>query len=275
MSGSSPVGRFTEAFEAHRRQPLPGVIPYFTAGYPRLRDTVDLLLAAERVGCLAAEVGVPFSDPLADGPTIQRAGWQALRQGMTLPRALAQIAESRRSGLRLPVAVMTYVNPVLALGLQRFADEARDSGADGVIVPDLPADEAVDLRETLHTRGLALIPLVAPTTPAERLGRIVAGARAFVYCVGVTGVTGAREALAPEALRLLDDVRCLTRLPRALGFGISRPAHLAALAGRAEAAVIGSALLDAIGQRPDDPAAAAGEFLGSLLLRAAEPGAGR
>lgn len=265
MTLSAAAYRFAGAFAAPAGDGAPGVIPYFTAGYPRFGDTASLLLAAERAGCLAVEVGIPFSDPLADGPTVQRTGWQALQQGMTLPAALEQVREARDAGLRLPVAVMTYVNPVLSRGLDRFAQEAAECGVDGVIAPDLPADEASSLRLALAGCGLVLIPLVAPTTPESRLARIVEGAGGFVYCVGVVGVTGARDALAPEALRLLESVRRLTSLPRALGFGISRREHLEALAGRTEAVVIGSALLDAIGRDPSRPVAAAEEFLRSVL----------
>jgi tryptophan synthase alpha chain len=273
VRSSAPATRFEAAFASHSSLELPGLIPYFTAGYPRRDDTVSLLLSAERAGCLAVEVGIPFSDPLADGPTIQRTGWRALQQGMTLPLALDQMGAARESGLELPLAVMTYVNPILSYGADEFARDAARCGADGVIVPDLPAGEARELRAVLHGAGLVLIPLVAPTTPAPRIARSVEGAGGFVYCVGVTGVTGARESLAPEALQLLDVVRTLTPLPRALGFGISKHAHLAELRGRAEAAVIGSALLDAIGESEHDPAAAADSFLREIqgAHGAAEP----
>ncbi len=260
MSVSAPRTRFEGAFAARSNDELPGVIPYFTAGYPRLEDTAELLLTAERSGCLAVEVGIPFSDPLADGSTIQRTGWQALSQGMTLPIALRQVREARNSGLELPLALMTYVNPVLSYGVEAFAREAAACGADGVILPDLPADEALQLRAILHAAGLVLIPLVAPTTPPERIARITEGAGGFVYCVSVTGVTGARDALASEAFTLLDDVRDVTPLPRALGFGISQHRHLKQLAGRAEAAIIGSALLAAIAESEADPAGAAAAF---------------
>jgi tryptophan synthase alpha chain len=240
------------------------VIPYFTAGFPRRDSTASLLLAAQEAGCIAVEVGIPFSDPLADGPTIQRTGWSALQQGMTLPLAIEQTAEARSRGLRLAVAFMTYVNPVLSHGVDAFARDAAGCGADGVIVPDLPAEEAHELRAALQAQGLALIPLIAPTTPRERIARCVDGAAGFVYCVGVTGVTGARPAVAEDALRLLAAVRTVTPLPRALGFGISRPEHVRALAGHAEAAVVGSALLEAI-TRSSDAEREAVRFLGEMV----------
>jgi tryptophan synthase alpha chain len=247
MTATAAPGRFELAF-ATAAASRPGIIPYVTAGFPRRDATPSLLLACERAGSLAAEVGIPFSDPLADGPTIQRTGTRALEQGMTPSLALRQVAEARAAGLRLPVAVMTYVNPILAMGVGRFAETCAANGVDGVVVPDLPAGEAPALAAELSRCALRHIPLVAPTTPFERLRRIAATASGFVYCVGVIGTTGARAQVAGQALELLSRVRSASPLPRALGFGISRPEHVAALGGRCEAVVVGSALLDAVAQ---------------------------
>jgi tryptophan synthase alpha chain len=260
---SSATTRFDTAFAGASARP--GVIAYVTAGFPTLDAMPELLLAAESAGCLAVEVGIPFSDPLADGPVIQRTGWRALENGMTVATALRQVAEARRQGLRCPVAVMTYINPVLAYGVDRFAADCAASGVDGGIFPDLPADEAAEVAAALHAHSLAHIPLVAPTTPAARIGRAAATASGFIYCVSVTGTTGAREQVAGAALDLLDRVRSVSTLPRALGFGISRPEHVAALEGRCEAVVVGSALLQAIEAGADDPPAAAERYLRSLM----------
>ena len=267
MSIVAPGTRFAAAFAERPAGSLPALIPYFTAGFPTLDATVPLLEAAQRAGCIAAEVGIPFSDPLADGPTIQRSGTQALRNGMTLRLALRQIAEARQAGVTIPLAPMTYVNPVLAYGPAAFMADLCAAGADGLIVPDLPDDEAGAIRDLAHAGGIALIPLVAPTTPDDRLRRICAHATGFVYCVAVTGVTGARTAMAPEALQLLDRVRACTALPRVIGFGMSSHEHLERLRGHAEAAAVGSALIDAIGARADDPVAAAFDFLRAMLQR--------
>lgn len=261
------TARFPEAFQAHAGEDLPGLIPYVTAGFPRLDATAELLLAAEQGGALAAEIGVPFSDPLADGPTIQRAGWRALQNGMTLRLALEQTRDARDRGLTIPLAAMTYINPVLAFGARDFAAHATEAGLDGVIVPDLPDDEADDLRATLGDAGLALIPLVAPTTPRDRLRRITSHAGGFVYCVSVTGVTGARRSVPTEALTLLQDVARVSSLPRALGFGLSRHEHLQALRGQADAAVVGSALIDAIDRDSGDAAGTVRRFCAALLGR--------
>jgi tryptophan synthase alpha chain len=266
VSGSpAPVTRFDAAFGARSTTAPPGLIPYFTAGYPRLESTPGLLLAAQRAGCMAAEVGIPFSDPLADGPTIQRTGQIAIGNGMTLIRALEQIHNARAQGVTIPLAVMTYVNPVLSFGVDDFARAAVESGVDGCIFPDLPFDEAAGMRATMHAAGVAVIPLVAPTTTPERLARICSTAAGFVYCVSVTGVTGARQTIAGDAIKLLDAVRLLTPIPRALGFGLSTHDHLSSLRGHAEAAVVGSALLDSIGAAADDADASAERFLRAML----------
>lgn len=236
----------------------PGVIAYVTAGFPQRESTVELLLACQRAGCAAVEVGIPFSDPMADGPVIQHTSHLALLNGMRLPLALEQVAQAREQGLTLPVAVMTYVNPLLAVGLADFVESAAAHGVDGVIIPDLPAGEASEIASLLGAAGLAHVPLVAPTTPQERIARIVERASGFVYCVSVTGTTGARDRVGDAALALLERVRAATPLPRALGFGISRPEHVESLRGRCEAVVVGSALLQAVGAvAGGDPVAAA------------------
>jgi tryptophan synthase alpha chain len=265
MTATAPDTRFNDAFAARGEGAPPGLIPYFTAGYPSLESLVEFLLCAQRTGCIAAEVGIPFSDPLADGPTIQRTGQVALHNGMTLATALAQVAGARAGGVTIPLAVMTYINPVLSFGVDDFAREAASSGVDGVIVPDLPLDEAQGVREAMHAAGVALIPLVAPTTTPARLARVCSTAAGFVYCVSVTGVTGARTTIGDDAIALLDSVRRLTSLPRALGFGLSTHEHLTALRGHAEAAVVGSALLDSIGRDPEHAVAGAERFLNTMI----------
>ena len=260
----SPGARLAAAFAARKAGALPGLVPYLTAGFPRLGDTPGLLAAVERAGCLAAEVGIPFSDPLADGPTIQRSSQQALANGMSANLALDHVAAARAEGVAIPLVAMTYVNPVLSYGLQRFCADAAAAGLDGVIVPDLPDDEAADLRDVTAAAGLALVPLVAPTTTAPRLQAAAAHASGFVYCVSVTGTTGARDRISDDAFELLDRVRGVTSLPRALGFGLSRHDHLLQLRGRAEAAVVGAALMDAVAAG-GDPAGVVERFCVAML----------
>jgi tryptophan synthase alpha chain len=271
MSTETAGARLSGAFARRDPAGLPGLVPYITAGYPHRDDTVALLRAAERAGCLAAEVGLPFSDPLADGPTIQRTSQRALENGMSVNLALEQVAQARAAGIALPLALMTYVNPVISYGQERFTRDAAAAGADALIVPDLPLEEAGQLRAAADSAGLALILLVAPTTPDERLAVACAHASGFVYCVSRTGTTGARSEIAEEAIDLLTRVRRVTDLPRALGFGLSRHEHMQALRGHAEAAVVGSALLNAVGETPDDPSGAAERFLRGMLGSGALP----
>ncbi|HEX4580192.1 MAG TPA: tryptophan synthase subunit alpha [Candidatus Dormibacteraeota bacterium] len=268
MTGTTtlaPGERLRAALTAAAADGLPALIPYVVAGFPHLDDTVAVLLALQEAGCAAVEIGIPFSDPLADGPVIQRAGWQALRNGMTARLAIEQAAAARAAGVTLPLALMTCVNPALTFGLDRFCAAAAAAGVDGLIVPDLPGDEADDAHAQAAEHGLALVAMVAPTTPDERIARSCRGASGFIYCVSVTGITGARSSIAPEAYDLLRRVRAHTMLPRAMGFGLSRHEHLLALRGHCEAAVVGSALVDAMAQRPDDGARAAADFVGGML----------
>lgn len=219
-------------------------IPYLMAGYPTPEASVELGRAYAAAGAAAIEIGIPFSDPLADGPTIQRAGQAALEGGMNVRGALR--VASAVAGTGVPVVLMTYVNPVLAYDPRRFAADAAAAGAQGVIVPDLPIEEAGPVAGWLRAAGLDTVFLVAPTSPEARIARAAAIASGFVYCVTVTGVTGARAALDDRLESLLARVRAATPLPVAAGFGISTAAHVRALRGRADAVVVASALLDRV-----------------------------
>ncbi len=234
------------------------LIPYLMAGYPDRDRSIAQGLAYARAGAAAIEVGIPFSDPLADGPAVQRAGQTALERGMTVRGAL-QVARAVAEG-GAPVALMTYVNPILAYDERRFAADAAAAGVAGVIVPDLPVEEAEPLAGWLRAAGLDVVFLVAPTSPDSRIASIVERSSGFVYCVTVKGVTGARTELAGGLEQLLARVRSCTDLPVAAGFGISRPDHMRALRGHADAAVVASALLDRV-QRGEDPVALVEELL--------------
>jgi tryptophan synthase alpha chain len=221
------------------------LIPYVTAGFPTPAVSRDVLRAVQAAGADFVEVGVPFSDPLADGPTIQRTTQAALAQGMTAAGVLSLI---REAALAVPVIIMTYLNPVLAYGVERFVADAHAAGAAGLILTDLPAgaDPAV---ETAVTRSpLALIRLVAPTTDEARLKGTLAGAAGFVYLISRLGVTGAREQAPADLEGHVRRIRAVTSLPVAVGFGISTAAQAAAAARSADGVVVGSALMDAVAQ---------------------------
>ena len=216
------------------------VVPYLMCGHPNASATVATARRLVRLGIAAIELGIPFSDPLADGPVIQRAGQVALAGGMSMRLALSTAAEI---GGETPLVLMTYVNPILAYGPPRFAADAASAGVAGVIVPDLPPEEAEGIVDALRSHDLWTVFLVAPTSSDSRIQRITEASTGFVYCVTVTGITGERAELPPGLAELLARVRAATALPVAAGFGISRPEHIAALRGVADLAVVGSAIV--------------------------------
>ncbi len=247
----SGTERIARAFARAREERRLAIVVYLTVGYPERAATAPLLRAALDGGADLIELGVPFSDPLADGATVQRASEVALRNGVTLADCIgeAEIIVRERD---VPVLLMGYANPFLRYrgGLPDLAADAARAGVAGIIVPDLPAEESAEFDAALGPEGLARIDLYAPTTPDARLARLVPSARGFVYCVSLTGVTGARRALTSDVGDLVARVRRHTDLPIAVGFGISAPEHVAALRGVADAVVVGSAALDTITAAP-------------------------
>ena len=244
------MDRLKESFQDIGRRRTPGVIPYLTAGFPSIEETVPLLTALVDGGADAIELGVPFSDPLADGPTIQRSSFHALTQGVNLGICIRICREFRSRGQSVPIVFMGYYNPILSYGLERFAADASDAGVDGVIVPDLPYEEADALQSVCGGKGIHVIPLLAPTSTDERIAKMCQKADAFVYCVSLTGVTGARQELPTGIPDMTRKVRQHTDLPIAIGFGISQSRHVQALAPWADAAVVGSALIDLVENTP-------------------------
>jgi tryptophan synthase alpha chain len=225
-----------------------GLIPYLMAGHPDRDRSVAAARSLVALPIAALELGIPFSDPLADGPVIRRAGQAALEAGMTVAGCL-EIAATV-SG-RAPVVFMSYVNPILSYGPERFAADAAAAGVAGVILPDLPPEESESVVAALRGRGLATVFLVAPTSSEERIQLICDASSGFVYCVTLTGITGVRADLPAGVSELLGRVRAHTRLPVAAGFGIATPAHVAALKGVADAAVVGSAVVNEVAENRD------------------------
>lgn len=249
-SPTTPAKRLEQAI---RRAPIePALVAYLTAGYPTPARFAELL-AAVASACDVVEVGVPFSDPMADGATIQRASRAALEQGTTL-RGLIELLRDRRPAPNTPVVLMGYCNPFLRYGLERLAHDAFSAGVTGFIVPDLPHEESGPFRAACSDFALALVPLVSPVTPIDRLRAVVAPARGFVYAVTVTGVTGGAAALEAAKLAYLDAVRAAAPVPVCAGFGVRTAADVAALAPHCDGVIVGSALIEAI-DRGDDPVA--------------------
>nr|HEV7955001.1 tryptophan synthase subunit alpha [Candidatus Acidoferrales bacterium] len=241
-----------------------GLIAYITAGDPSLDATCEIVLAAAEAGADIIELGVPFSDPLADGPTIQRASERSLRAGTTLAGVLDLVASIRRES-QVPLVLFSYYNPVLQMGLENFAARASAAGADGALITDLTPEEAGDYRAALHAHGMDTIFLAAPTTTDERFALIAEATTGFLYLISRTGVTGAREAMPEDLPALVRRARHATKLPRAIGFGISLPGHVSILGGLADAAVVGSALVEEI-ERAGSPAAAASAVAARIRL---------
>jgi tryptophan synthase alpha chain len=258
----SGIERIAEAFASARAEGRrAALMPYLMGGFPDLETSRRIGLAYADAGADLVELGVPYSDPLADGPAIHAAGTAALRAGATLHGVLQA---GRAIAERLPVVVMCYSNPILARGLERFADELVQAGTSGLIVPDLPIEEAEQVLRACEERGLALVPLIAPTTPEDRLLRIGSRARGFLYVVSVTGTTGERASVDGDLAGVIARAAARTDVPVAVGFGISTPAQAAAAAGAgAEGVIVGSRLVRAAGEA-EDPVTAVGDLVREL-----------
>ncbi len=230
--------------DAFKNKPI--FMPYFPLGYPDLETSLDVLEALATHGADLIEVGLSFSDPLADGPIIQKATQKALEGGITVAKALAGITELRRRGVTIPLVLMGYFNPMLAYGLEKFVHDAGEAGVDGFIIPDLPPEESAEF--ALIAQTLPQITMLAPTTPDERMEMIARGAKGFIYLVSVTGVTGARTGLPEGLAELVERVRKHTSVPVCVGFGIGTPEQAQAVGAVADGVIVGSACVRTIGE---------------------------
>jgi tryptophan synthase alpha chain len=237
--------RIAKCFAALRAAGEMGIVAYITAGDPSLDATLEFVLALEEAGTDVIELGVPFSDPLADGPTIQRASERALKSGASLPKILELVGRIRKSS-QIPLVLFSYYNPILQMGLEPFAAAASGAGVDGVLATDLSPEESVEYRRILKMHHLDTVFLCAPTSTDERMASVAKCSTGFLYLVSRTGVTGAKDTLPDDLPALLRRVRNFTKLPIAVGFGISLPGHVTLLGGLADAAVVGSSLVSEI-----------------------------
>jgi tryptophan synthase alpha chain len=245
---------------------VPSLVVYITCGDPDLRTTHEIALAAISTGAEVIELGVPFSDPIADGPVIQRASERALRNGISLDQVIKLAAGIRRES-DAGLIIFSYLNPVLRMGLDRFAAKAADAGIDGALITDLPVEEAGEYLRAMRKRNLATVFLAAPTSTDERLKRIAEVSTGFVYAVSRTGVTGTQKELPEDAQKLVQRLRRVTKLPIAVGFGISAPEQFASVGKYADAAVVGSAIVHLIERSPGKEAQAVAEFVRALSLQ--------
>jgi tryptophan synthase alpha chain len=253
----------------------PSLVAYVTCGDPDLATTRQIVLAAIDAGASVIELGVPFSDPLADGPVIQRASERALKHGTTLEQVLKLAAEIREHSQSAGLIVFSYLNPILRMGLAKFCRVARHAGMDGVLITDLPVEESEEYLREAHKNDLATIFLAAPTSTDQRLKQIAQVSTGFIYAIARTGVTGARQQMPEDASGLVKRIRRFTKLPVAVGFGISTPEQLASVGKFAEGAVVGSAIVQLIEQNPGREAATVAEFINQLSAISHQPSAKR
>jgi tryptophan synthase alpha chain len=252
----------------------PGLVAYITCGDPDLNTSREVALAAISAGADVIELGVPFSDPVADGPVIQRASERALRHGTNLAGVL-DVARQIRSQSDAGLVIFSYLNPILQFGLEAFCAAAAEAGVHGALVTDLPMEEAGDYLKAMKTHKLAPVFLAAPTSTDDRLRQIAKHSRGFVYAISRTGITGARQELAGDARSLVERLRAFTKLPIAVGFGVSTPEQFAEVGSFADAAVVGSAIVQRVEQNNGREAAAVSEFLSSLTATAQHAGASK
>lgn len=260
--------RIEATLEAARRDRRVGLIAFVTAGDPDLDRSADVMVALDRAGADIIEVGVPFSDPVADGPVIQRASCRALAAGATLARVLGLCARVRPR-VRAPLVLFTYLNPILRMGPDAFIDHAADAGVDGLLVVDLPVEEPAPWRARTRAAGIDQICLVSPASGPERIRRAAAAGSGFLYAISTLGVTGTRARVGDEARQLVERVRRETTLPVAVGFGVSHPDHVREIGRWAEAAVVGSSIVKVVEESAggEDLAARVAEHVGWLLGR--------
>lgn len=266
------LDRLENALGTARRERRAAVIPYVTIGFPTLDDTLAIVPAIERAGADVIELGVPYSDPLADGPTIQAASHRALQGGMNMRGCLEAARALRQAGVGVPLVFMGYYNPILRYGVEAYAADCADAGVDALLVPDLPPDEAGELRDALQRRGLGLASMLAPTSTDERIALGCAASTGFVYCVSVAGVTGSRSDLPDDLPEFIARARRHTSLPIAVGFGVSERRHVERVGEVADAAAVGSALIEAIGSAPPGEAASRAEAFIRSLARSSSRG---
>jgi tryptophan synthase alpha chain len=268
------MGRIGERFAMLRARGERALVPFVTAGDPDLAATHSLVLALARAGADLVEIGVPFSDPLGDGPVIQRANERALRAGASLRRVL-ELVKALRPQVEIPLVLMGYANPILAMGERSFAEAAAAVGVDGVIVVDLPPEEGETLFDALSEVGVDAILLAAPTTRPERLAMLAKRSKGFLYYVSLTGVTGARSELAKGIEDSVRSIRATSQVPVCVGFGVSTPEHAREVGRFADGVVVGSALIEAIqGAAPGTAVDAAAGFVAALKAPLRAPASG-
>jgi tryptophan synthase alpha chain len=238
----SPKQTIVEAFNLNREEGKPTFIPFIMGGYPTYQDSIDIALTLQKGGAHILEIGFPYSDPLADGPIIQNAAEKALNEGMSFSKGIALIQDMRKAGVTIPLIIFCYYNPILQYGLERFVEKALEVGANGVLVPDLPHEEANQLSAICREKEFAFISLVAPTSK-QRVQEIASQSEGFVYCISSLGVTGVRDSFSTDIEPFLLEVKQHAKVPLAVGFGVSKKEHVQFLEDKVDGIIIGSAII--------------------------------
>lgn len=255
------MSRIAETFARCKAENRTALMPFLTVGYPDLATSEQILLAMAEAGADLIEVGVPFSDPIAEGKTVQHTSQVSLENGTRMTDCIALVKRARKQGVTVPLMLMGYFNPVVKYGVERYVADCADAGVDGFIIPDLPIEESERIRSAAAEHDLDLTFMVAPTTTDDRLQQVGKLGSGFVYCVAVTGVTGARDNLTVTLDDYLAKVRSFIDLPLAIGFGITTPEHVDHVGEVADGAIVGSALLNYLATRPDDMPSAAADYV--------------
>lgn len=252
MTTTAATSRIAGTFARLKAENKTALMPYHTAGYPTLESSKAIIRSLVEAGSDLVEIGVPFSDPLADGPSVQGTSQAALDNGTTPTDCIQLVRELRAEGIEAPFILMGYYNPILKYGIERFVADATAAGVDGFIVPDLPVEESGDLHAACRAHGRDLVFMIAPTSTDDRIALVGERGSGFVYCVSVTGVTGARENMSATLAAYIARIRSHTDLPLAIGFGISKPEHVRQVGKISDGAIVGAALIDAINSVDDD-----------------------
>jgi tryptophan synthase alpha chain len=259
----SGLARIANTFEKAHKENRPALMPYYTLGYPDPETSLDVICAIAEAGADLIELGVPFSDPLADGPSIQNSTQIALEQGMSVARCFEMVRELRRRGIKQPLILMGYMNPILSYGIKRYVSDCVAAQADGLIVPDLPPEEALCLEPSCKSYQVALIYLLSSSSSAERMQQVAQRTTGFLYLTALSGVTGARKELAADLPAFAARAKAAAHTPTAVGFGISTPEQVRAVGKFADGVIVGSALIDAV-RKSKEPVKAARDFVQGL-----------
>lgn len=259
------MSRIAETFARCKAENRTALMPFLTVGYPDLETSEQILMSMVEAGADLLEIGIPFSDPLADGVTVQRTSQVSLENGTRLRDCIELVRRARERGATVPMMLMGYFNPVVKYGVEQYVADCADAGVDGFIVPDLPIEESERIRKAAAAQGLDLVFMVAPTTTDERLKQVGEIGTGFVYCVAVTGVTGARDQMSDSLDAYMTRVRSFINIPLAIGFGISTPEHVQHVGAISDGAIVASALINYMDSRADDMPAAAADFVQYLL----------